>query len=101
MCVKSDPDVCVQSLRQSITDGLSDSQRRQLCVWLTVSSGWVFLLVILGGVTRLTRSGLSMTEWKFTGTLSYAPSAGIAVCIACFLLDNWWCPWPEVQSLFV
>jgi len=24
-------------------------------------------MVVLGGVTRLTRSGLSMTEWKFTG----------------------------------
>lgn len=23
--------------------------------------------VVLGGVTRLTRSGLSMTEWKFSG----------------------------------
>lgn len=23
--------------------------------------------VVLGGVTRLTRSGLSMTDWKFTG----------------------------------
>lgn len=24
-------------------------------------------MVVLGGVTRLTRSGLSMTDWKFTG----------------------------------
>ncbi|KAL0427917.1 UNVERIFIED_CONTAM: Cytochrome c oxidase assembly protein COX15 [Sesamum latifolium] len=27
------------------------------------------LFVVLGGVTRLTRSGLSMTDWKFTGGL--------------------------------
>lgn len=26
-------------------------------------------MVVLGGVTRLTRSGLSMTDWKFTGGL--------------------------------
>ena len=24
-------------------------------------------MVVLGGVTRLTRSGLSMTDWKFSG----------------------------------
>lgn len=24
-------------------------------------------MVVLGGMTRLTRSGLSMTDWKFTG----------------------------------
>ena len=26
---------------------------------------WVFSMVVLGGVTRLTRSGLSMTDWRF------------------------------------
>jgi cytochrome c oxidase assembly protein subunit 15 len=24
-------------------------------------------MVVLGGLTRLTKSGLSMTDWKFTG----------------------------------
>ncbi|GFP84963.1 cytochrome c oxidase assembly protein cox15 [Phtheirospermum japonicum] len=38
-------------------------------IWLFVSAAWVFSMVILGGVTRLTRSGLSMTDWKFTGSL--------------------------------
>lgn len=37
--------------------------------WLFCSAAWVFSMVVLGGITRLTRSGLSMTEWKFTGTL--------------------------------
>ncbi|GMH40197.1 hypothetical protein BSKO_08101 [Bryopsis sp. KO-2023] len=44
-----------------------ESMRRQLVAWLGICSGCVFSLVILGGVTRLTRSGLSMTDWKFTG----------------------------------
>lgn len=40
--------------------------------WLVrgqVSGGaaWVASMVVLGGITRLTRSGLSMTDWKFTG----------------------------------
>lgn len=38
-------------------------------IWLFASAAWVFSLVVLGGITRLTRSGLSMTDWKFTGTL--------------------------------
>ncbi|KAG0473600.1 hypothetical protein HPP92_014937 [Vanilla planifolia] len=43
--------------------------QKQVGVWLFGCAAWVFSLVILGGVTRLTRSGLSMTDWKFTGTL--------------------------------
>lgn len=47
--------------------GLSSGTRRALAGWLGVCSAWVFSMVVLGGITRLTRSGLSMTEWKFTG----------------------------------
>ncbi|PRW44507.1 cytochrome c oxidase assembly COX15 [Chlorella sorokiniana] len=50
-----------------LTAGLTPGQRRQLAVWLGVCSAWVFVLVVVGGITRLTRSGLSMTSWKFTG----------------------------------
>jgi hypothetical protein len=32
--------------------------------WLLISSGLVFAVVVVGGVTRLTESGLSITEWK-------------------------------------
>lgn len=35
--------------------------------WLFGSAAAVLVMVGIGGVTRLTRSGLSMTEWKFTG----------------------------------
>ena len=38
--------------------------------WLIGTSGLVFGIVILGGLTRLTESGLSITEWKpVTGAL--------------------------------
>lgn len=53
----------------AIARGLSSEQRRHLALWLGGCSAWVFALVVLGGVTRLTRSGLSMTDWKFTGAL--------------------------------
>ncbi|KAH7674282.1 cytochrome c oxidase assembly protein subunit 15 protein [Dioscorea alata] len=43
--------------------------QKMVGIWLFGCSAWVFSLVVLGGVTRLTRSGLSMTDWKFTGSL--------------------------------
>ncbi len=42
----------------------SDTQNRQVATWLFVCCGLVFAMVILGGVTRLTGSGLSMVDWK-------------------------------------
>ncbi|KAK9874920.1 hypothetical protein WA026_005736 [Henosepilachna vigintioctopunctata] len=35
--------------------------------WLLTCSGMVFVAVVLGGVTRLTESGLSMVTWKLFG----------------------------------
>lgn len=32
--------------------------------WLWVVAGCIFLMVMVGGATRLTQSGLSITEWK-------------------------------------
>ena len=32
--------------------------------WLLAVAAFVFLMVVVGGVTRLTESGLSITEWK-------------------------------------
>ncbi|KZT26888.1 cytochrome oxidase assembly [Neolentinus lepideus HHB14362 ss-1] len=38
--------------------------------WLLFSSALVFAVIVVGGVTRLTESGLSITEWKpITGIL--------------------------------
>jgi hypothetical protein len=42
---------------------------RQVFYWLAGCTGWVFSMVVLGGVTRLTRSGLAMTDWRFAGGL--------------------------------
>ena len=35
--------------------------------WLIGTSGAVFTMVVVGGITRLTRSGLSMTDWRPQG----------------------------------
>jgi cytochrome c oxidase assembly protein subunit 15 len=38
--------------------------------WLLAVAGLVFLMVIVGGITRLTESGLSITRWEpFTGAI--------------------------------
>jgi cytochrome c oxidase assembly protein subunit 15 len=42
---------------------LDDSARRQVATWLLLCCVMIFATVILGGVTRLTGSGLSMVEW--------------------------------------
>jgi len=37
---------------------------RQIAAWLSACCALIFLMVLVGGVTRLTHSGLSMTEWQ-------------------------------------
>lgn len=48
----------------------SGRDHRWVCLWLFVGVVMVFFQIILGGVTRLTGSGLSITKWEIvTGTL--------------------------------
>uniref|UniRef100_A0A803MMW0 Uncharacterized protein n=1 Tax=Chenopodium quinoa TaxID=63459 RepID=A0A803MMW0_CHEQI len=67
MCTASSVPAEKAGLKLLVTAG----PRAQMMVgiWLFSSAAWVFSMVILGGITRLTRSGLSMTDWKFTGNL--------------------------------
>ncbi len=44
----------------SATEGL----RRPIAIWLLCSAAMVVLMVLVGGWTRLTNSGLSIVEWK-------------------------------------
>lgn len=39
-------------------------QNRAVAMWLLICCGLVFAMVVLGGVTRLTGSGLSMVDWR-------------------------------------
>lgn len=44
--------------------------QRQIAIWLLIGVAMIIIQVLLGGITRLTESGLSITEWKpLTGTL--------------------------------
>jgi cytochrome c oxidase assembly protein subunit 15 len=60
----------------------SSSTGRQVASWLTIAAGLAFSLIVLGGIVRLTRAGLSITEWQpLRGTL---PPIGDAEWTAAF-----------------
>jgi len=43
---------------------MTKTDQRSIGFWLLGVCSMIFIMVILGGVTRLTESGLSMVEWK-------------------------------------
>ena len=46
------------------------SHNKSIALWLLIVAAMIFIMVVLGGTTRLTRSGLSIVEWRlFEGTL--------------------------------
>jgi len=45
-------------------DLMTASDRRAVTVWLLLCAAMVFAIVVVGGVTRLTHSGLSIVEWQ-------------------------------------
>lgn len=48
----------------------SQADHRAIAIWLACVAALVFIMVVVGGLTRLTESGLSITEWKpVTGAL--------------------------------
>ncbi|MEN3950376.1 COX15/CtaA family protein [Iodidimonas sp. SYSU 1G8] len=50
--------------------GLISQDRNRIVRWLFTVAALIFFMVLLGGVTRLTESGLSIVDWRpVTGTL--------------------------------
>jgi cytochrome c oxidase assembly protein subunit 15 len=47
-----------------MTSFLKDGRSQTVALWLFAVIAIVFCMVVLGGTTRLTGSGLSITEWK-------------------------------------
>lgn len=52
------------SINANSINSHSTQQHRQIAIWLLICCTLVFAMVMLGGVTRLTGSGLSMVEWE-------------------------------------
>ena len=42
----------------------SDKDNKFLLIWLLINLTLIILMVAIGGITRLTDSGLSMTDWR-------------------------------------
>ncbi len=53
-----------------MTSFLKAGPARPVAIWLFVVAAMVFAMVVVGGSTRLTNSGLSITQWKpLSGTI--------------------------------
>jgi len=49
---------------------MTGKDRRAVAAWLLLCAALVFAIVVVGGITRLTRSGLSIVEWQpLVGTI--------------------------------
>lgn len=53
-----------KAVARSAEDSLTNPQ---VATYLLVIAGMVFSIVVVGGLTRLTESGLSITEWNVVG----------------------------------
>lgn len=61
--------MCRPAFFQCFSD-MTTSTRKAISIWLLFTALCVFGMIVLGGLTRLTESGLSIVHWKpFTGTL--------------------------------
>ena len=66
------PEIFPQRTFPKVTkDSFGESSRtRVVAIWLMIGVSMLIIQILLGGVTRLTGSGLSITEWNvITGTL--------------------------------
>ncbi|MGB0887979.1 MAG: COX15/CtaA family protein, partial [Vicingaceae bacterium] len=43
---------------------LKNNPHKPVIIWLLTGCVLIFLMVVIGGITRLTNSGLSMVDWK-------------------------------------
>ncbi len=54
----------VQARSSVMTSFLRSDRSRAVAIWLFIVAALVLAMVVVGGATRLTDSGLSITEWK-------------------------------------
>jgi cytochrome c oxidase assembly protein subunit 15 len=61
---RSNPVALHLPLRATMNDALLKRSSRPVATWLLIGIAMIIIQVLLGGITRLTGSGLSITEWK-------------------------------------
>ena len=59
-----------QFLSGGVIDQGRGGARYSICIWLLMLFFLVIIMIVVGGLTRLTDSGLSITEWRpITGAI--------------------------------
>jgi len=70
MALEATPDTSVAPTASAPAAAPAAAGHRAVAAWLLVCCALVFAMVVVGGVTRLTHSGLSIVEWQpIVGTL--------------------------------
>jgi heme a synthase len=83
-----------QGIRSPLRSDAAARVHRQIAGWLLICCGLVFAIVVVGGVTRLTHSGLSITEWQpIVGTIPPLSDADWATAFEKYQLT------PEFQQV--
>ena len=54
----------IASWRGAVTAGAESTRHGAVAAWLFACCALIFAMVVVGGITRLTLSGLSITEWN-------------------------------------
>lgn len=58
------------ALQASLAETPKTDSHKSVAIWLFCCAAMVFIMVVIGGLTRLTESGLSIVEWHpFTGII--------------------------------
>jgi hypothetical protein len=65
--------------------------------WLWVVAALVFLMVVVGGATRLTESGLSIVQWKPVWRAAAAVAAGVAEAFEAYKRFAIWELFPDMD----
>lgn len=79
----------------SVAEARAAADARAVAWWLAVVAAMVFVMVVIGGLTRLTESGLSITEWQpILGALPPLSEADWQALFAKYRLS------PQFQKVF-
>lgn len=57
-----------EKVAHGLVEGVSPAALRAVAAWIFGVAAIVYVMVVVGGVTRLTRSGLSMVDWRPQGS---------------------------------
>ena len=68
--MKTSANTAVAAAGRAVSPARGGTAERAIAYWLLFCCGMIFAMVVIGGITRLTLSGLSITEWQpVTGIL--------------------------------